>query len=85
MYVETLIGGSYKECMVLLQASSLPRTHVAFEDRVSFRGPKDHINIRISHSGSEAHYEGIPEIQSYRILRFMWPFGALSLASRTQG
>ena len=41
------------------------------------RGPKDHINIRISRSGSQAQYKGIPEIMVGRILMFMWSFGAL--------
>ena len=34
------------------------------------RGPKDHINIRISHSGSKARERGIPEIM-VRILMFL--------------
>ena len=38
-------------------------------------GPKGHINIRISHSGSKAQYEGIPEIMVCRILVFMWSLG----------
>ena len=31
------------------------------------RGPKDHINIRISHTGPKAKYEGIPQILFCRI------------------
>ena len=40
-------------------------------------GPKGHINIRISHSGSEAHFKGIPKTMLCWILVFMWPFGLL--------
>ena len=34
-------------------------------------GPKAHINMRISHSGSKARYRGVPEILFCRILMFM--------------
>ena len=46
-------------------------------------GPKDHINIRISHSGSRAQDRGIPEIMVGRILMFMWSFGVLLLSEPT--
>ena len=41
------------------------------------RGPKDHINIRISHSGSTANISGIQKMMFRRILMFMWSLGAL--------
>ena len=42
------------------------------------RGPKDHINRRILHSGlPRPSIRGIPEIMVDRILMFLWPFGAL--------
>ena len=41
------------------------------------RGPKDHINTRISHFGPGATMSGIPEIMLCRSLMFMWSFGAL--------
>ena len=39
--------------------------------------PKDHKNIRISHSGSTDQYKGIPENMVGRILMFMWSLAAL--------
>ena len=44
---------------------------------VVYWGPRDHINIRISHSGSKAQFKGIPETLFWRILMFIWSFGAL--------
>ena len=43
------------------------------------RGPEDHINTRISHSGFKAQYKGIQEAMFCRILMFMicGLFGAL--------
>ena len=46
-----------------------------------FRGPKDHMNIRISHSGSRSSgstVRRIPEITVGRILMFMFYFTILS-------
>ena len=39
-------------------------------------GPKDHVNMRISHSGSRAYTRGRAEIMVGRILVFMCSFGA---------
>ena len=41
-------------------------------------GPEDHINTRISHSGSRAQSKGMPEIMVCRILMFMWSVGSLN-------
>ena len=38
------------------------------EHETIIRGPKGHIDIRISHSGSKAQYKGISEIMVARIL-----------------
>ena len=46
---------------------TIPYYHIQVIDR----GPKDHINVRILHSGSKAQYKGIPEIMVSRILMFM--------------
>ena len=42
---------------------------------VLYRGPKDHINIRILHSGSKAQEREIPETMVSSILVLMCPFG----------
>ena len=36
------------------------------------RGPKDHVNIRISLSDSKAHIRGIPKIMCCSSVLFMW-------------
>ena len=43
-------------------------------------GPKDHISIRISHSGAKARYKGDTRNLACRILMFMWSFGSASQA-----
>ena len=43
-------------------------------------GPKDHINIRISHSSSKAQLRGIPETMVCRILMSMWSGGPIRCA-----
>ena len=46
------------------------------------QGPKDHTNMRISHSGSlRPNRRGIPEILFCRILMFMWSCSALKTRS----
>ena len=54
---------------LLHEAASLELAH--------HRGPKDHINIRISHSGLKAQYKGESKIVVGRILVFKWSFGPL--------
>ena len=44
------------------------------------RGPKDHINMRVLHSGSKAKDQQIPETMICRILGIMWFFGPLALS-----
>ena len=47
--------------------------------RVIYKGPKDHINIRISHSGPKAQDKGDSRHHGIRgILVFMWSFGSPS-------
>ena len=46
--------------------------------KTSLRGPKEHINRSISHSGSSAQYIGDTRKRG-RILTFMWSFGSLPL------
>ena len=46
------------------------------------RGPKRlHEHNRISHSGSDAEYKGIPKTMLCRILWFVWSSGAVSICS----
>ena len=49
-------------------------------NRPSISSPRNPINIRISHSGSKAQYEGDTRNQWFvdvcRILMFMWPLGS---------
>ena len=45
------------------------------------RGPTDHMNLRILHSGSMAQTKGIPGFIVCQILMFMWSFGPLDLLS----
>ena len=53
-----------------------------FPETNSIRGQKDHINIRISHSGSKAKDKrGIPETLFGRILMVMWSSWASSMGA----
>ena len=41
------------------------------------KGPKKHINVRISHSGSQAQYVGYTR---NHVCVFMWSFGAIDVS-----
>ena len=53
--------------------------------RAPARGSSDHIHTRISHSGSRAQYEGIPEIMFRCILMYVWSFGTPLSADEVMG
>ena len=61
------------------------RDHGSTKRCLKIRGPKDHITMEISHSGSKAEVWGIPEILFCEILMYMWSFWAQEIQTvRTQ-
>ena len=57
----------------------LTATQSFLKDKKSCRGPKGHINTRISHSGSKAQYKADTRNTVF-ILMFMWSSWAISFA-----
>ena len=67
-----------EERIVARWTQAPPPAHLSLRPKSHYlRGPRDHINIRILHSGFKAQDKGIRETMVPRILTFMWSFAPL--------